>query len=256
MSQMSPSAGPGYILPTLTQGQRNFYAPTQVPQMRASPRWPTQQKQHTQANEFQNMPGRQVRPVNPATAGARQPGQSNIRGGMNARPITRQSCTEQPPRMPQSIPTRRQVAFPTAVPNQLNRHLATQMRSPQQIGGQHNMVMPQNYMSEEFHQKEDSSLYDSSSSSPEDEIISTFYDIINKLTLRSDNIDEITDVIIQMLQNCSDDRVISYIIDYLFEKSIIEPDFHYTGAQLVKFLFEKLRTVPTLAYFRSLFITR
>ncbi|XP_071141728.1 polyadenylate-binding protein 4-like [Mytilus edulis] len=104
MSQIFPSAGPGYILPTMTQGQRNFYAPTQVPQIKASPRWPTQLRQPTSASGFQNMPGQQVRPGNPAAAGARQPGQGNIRGGMNARPITGQSGTGQPPRMPQSVP--------------------------------------------------------------------------------------------------------------------------------------------------------
>lgn len=76
----------------------------------------------------------------------------------------------------------------------------------------------QNYMSEEFGQEEDSSPYDSSSSSSEDDICSTFCDIINELTLRSGNIDEITDVIVQMLQNCSDDHVMYNIIEHLFEK--------------------------------------
>lgn len=76
----------------------------------------------------------------------------------------------------------------------------------------------QNYMSEELHQEEDSSPYDSSSSSPYEDIFSTFYDIINELTLQSGNIDEITDVIVQMLKNFSDDLVINFIIEYLFEK--------------------------------------
>ncbi|XP_071144499.1 polyadenylate-binding protein-interacting protein 1-like [Mytilus edulis] len=114
----------------------------------------------------------------------------------------------------------------------------------------------QNYMSEEFGQEEDSSPYDSSSSSSEDDICSTFCDIINELTLRSGNIDEITDVIVQMLQNCSDDHVMNNIIEHLFEKSIIEPDFHYTGAQLVQFLSNKLRKNPAFATFRNMFITR
>lgn len=37
MSQMFASAVPGYILSTMTQGQGNFYAPTQVPQMKKIP---------------------------------------------------------------------------------------------------------------------------------------------------------------------------------------------------------------------------
>ncbi|XP_063418192.1 polyadenylate-binding protein 1A-like [Mytilus trossulus] len=143
MSQMFPSAGPGYILPTMTQGQRNFYAPTQVPQMRASPGWPTQLRQPTPASGFQNMPGQQVRLGNPAAACARQPGQGNIHGGMNARPITGQSGTGQPPRMPQSLPGRGQVPPPAVVMNPASRYSATQMRNSPQTGRHQNMVMPQ-----------------------------------------------------------------------------------------------------------------
>ncbi|VDI49092.1 polyadenylate-binding protein [Mytilus galloprovincialis] len=143
MSQMFPSAGPGYILPTMTQGQRNIYSPTQIPQMRASPRWPTQLRQPTPASGFQNMPGQQVRPGNPAAAGARQPGQVNIRGGMNARPITGQSGTGQPPHMPQSVLGRGQLPRPAVVMNPASRYSATQMRISHQTGRQQSMVMPQ-----------------------------------------------------------------------------------------------------------------
>ncbi|CAC5370109.1 PABPC [Mytilus coruscus] len=143
MSQMFPLAGPGYILPTMTQGQRNFYAPTQVPQMRASPRWPTQLRQPTPASGFQNLPGQLVRPGNPAAIGARQPGQGNIRGGMNAIPITGQSGTGQPPRMPQSVPCRGQVPPLAAVRNPASRYSATLMRNPPQAGRHQNMVIPQ-----------------------------------------------------------------------------------------------------------------
>ncbi|XP_063406765.1 uncharacterized protein LOC134690688 [Mytilus trossulus] len=143
MSQMFPSAGPGYILPTMTHGQINFFVPTQVPHMRASPRWPIQLRQPTPASGFQNMPGQQVRLGNPAAAGARQPGQGNIRGGMNARPITGQSGTGQPPRMPQSLPGRGQVPPPAVVMNPASRYSATQMRNSPQTGRHQNMVMPQ-----------------------------------------------------------------------------------------------------------------
>ena len=148
MSQMFPSGGPGYILPTMTQAQRNFYAPTQVPQMRASPRWQTALRQPTPASGFQNMPGQQVRGGNPAAAaGPRQPGQPNIRGGMNARPITGQSATGQPTRMPvtgQPVSGRAPVAPPAGVPNPVNRYKFTQqMRNPPQAGVQPNMVMSQ-----------------------------------------------------------------------------------------------------------------
>lgn len=88
--------------------------------------------------------GPQVRgAAQPAAAGARQPGQANIRGGMNARPITGQSAAAgQPNRMPQPVPGRPPVAAPAGVPaNQANRYKGTiQMRN--QPGGQ-NMVMSQ-----------------------------------------------------------------------------------------------------------------
>ncbi|CAG2233966.1 PABPC [Mytilus edulis] len=143
MSQMFPTAGPGYILPTMTQGQRNFYAPIQVPQMRASSRWSTQLRQPTPASGFQNMPGQKVVPGNPAAARVRRPGQGNIRGGMNARPITGQSGTERPSCMPQSVPGRGQVPPPAGVMNPASMYSSTQMRIPLQAGRQQNMVMPQ-----------------------------------------------------------------------------------------------------------------
>ncbi|XP_071144528.1 polyadenylate-binding protein 1-like isoform X3 [Mytilus edulis] len=143
MSQMFPSAEPGYFIPTMTQGQNNFFAPTQVPHMRASPRWPTQLRQPTPASGFQNMPGQQFRPGNPAAAGVRQPGQGNIRGGMNARPITGQSGTGQLPCMSQSVPGRGQVAPPVGVLNHASRYSATQMKNPPKAGRQQNMIMPQ-----------------------------------------------------------------------------------------------------------------
>lgn len=94
------------------------------------------------------MPGQQVRGGNPAAAaGPRQPGQPNIRGGMNARPITGQSATGQPTRMPvtgQPVPGRAPVAPPAGVPNPVNRYKFTQqMRNPPQAGVQPNMVMSQ-----------------------------------------------------------------------------------------------------------------
>lgn len=42
-SQMfQPGAGAGFYLPALPQAQQRFFAPTQMPQMRANPRWQTQ----------------------------------------------------------------------------------------------------------------------------------------------------------------------------------------------------------------------
>ncbi|PVD34988.1 hypothetical protein C0Q70_06269 [Pomacea canaliculata] len=87
-SQMfQPGAGAGFYLPALPQAQQRFFAPTQMPQMRANPRWQTQHVAPTQqATGFQGVPPAQVRPRGPA--GGNQPGAA--RSAVSARPITGQ----------------------------------------------------------------------------------------------------------------------------------------------------------------------
>ncbi|CAC5396801.1 unnamed protein product [Mytilus coruscus] len=92
-----------------------------------------------------------------------------------------------------------------------------------------------------------------------EDINSTINDIIYGTALRPGNVEETTDLIAQILQNCSGDQVISsilHVVEILFEKSISEPSFQCTGAKLVKYLSNKLRTVPAFANFRNFFLTR
>lgn len=85
-NQMFQPTGAGYFVPTMPQAQRGFFAPTQMPQVRASPRWQTQVRP-TQPAGFQGMPSNaQMR----ATAAPRT-GQPSVRAGV-ARPITGQSA--------------------------------------------------------------------------------------------------------------------------------------------------------------------
>ncbi|XP_076084303.1 polyadenylate-binding protein 1-like isoform X2 [Mytilus galloprovincialis] len=89
--------------------------------------------------------------------------------------------------------------------------------------------------------------------------ISAFNDIIYETTLRPGNLEETTDLIAQILQNCSGDQVLSsilHVVDTLFEKSITEQSFQCTGATIVKYLSDKLSTVPAFANFRNFFLTR
>lgn len=89
MGQMFQSSGAGYFVPTLPQPQR-FFGPTQIAQMRATPRWPAQPQvrpaaQATAASGFPNMPT----PFRSAPrAPTSQPG--TMRNAMSARPITGQ----------------------------------------------------------------------------------------------------------------------------------------------------------------------
>lgn len=127
MSQVfQPGTGAGYFVPTMNPGaaRGNFFAPTQIPQMRAGPRWqtvrPTGQPGGT---SFQSMPGGPIRPTRPtatASAGGGPNAQQQVRPSiMNARPITGQSTAQARPGMgmPQSsMPGRpQQPQAPTAM---------------------------------------------------------------------------------------------------------------------------------------------
>lgn len=107
-----PGGGAGYFVPTMNPGaaRANYFAPTQIPQMRAGPRWqtvrPTGQPGGT---SFQSMPGGPVRPgprpSASANTGAGPGAQPPMRPStMNARPITGQSTAQARPgmSMPQS----------------------------------------------------------------------------------------------------------------------------------------------------------
>lgn len=84
MGQMFQPGGAGYFVPTMPQAQRSFFAPTQMQQMRASPRWQTQIRPSNPGGAgFQTMPP-QMRQPRPSSQGS-------VRAAMNARPITGQS---------------------------------------------------------------------------------------------------------------------------------------------------------------------
>lgn len=61
---------------------------------------------------------------------------------------------------------------------------------------------------------------DASDCTPSDDITSTFNDIIEEIALRPSNIEEGSNVIVQMLLNCKDERVFHSIVDSLFEKVV------------------------------------
>ncbi|XP_021346404.1 polyadenylate-binding protein 4-like isoform X2 [Mizuhopecten yessoensis] len=132
MNQMfQPGGNAGYFVPQMPQTQRSFFAPQQMPQMRASPRWQTV-RQPNPTGGFQTMPAgpqmRQSRPTGPAA----------VRNSLNARPITGQTGAPQP-RMAmnqQPMPGRAppNVGAPSVQP-QANRSaykFTTQMRNPPQ----------------------------------------------------------------------------------------------------------------------------
>ncbi|XP_060073847.1 polyadenylate-binding protein 4-like [Ylistrum balloti] len=132
MSQMfQPGGGAGYFVPQMPQTQRSFFAPQQMQQMRASPRWQTV-RQPNPAGGFQTMPaGPQMRQSRPT-------GQATVRSNLNARPITGQTGA------PQQRMTMNQQPMPGRAPPNVgapnvqtpaNRgayKFTTQMRNPPQ----------------------------------------------------------------------------------------------------------------------------
>jgi len=141
MGQVFQPGNAGYFVPTMQQPQRTYFAPNQMPTVRASPRWQTTAvRPNQQAAGFQTMPsGPQMRPNRPT-------GQTSVRNTMNARPITGQSGAPAQQRMPVSsqVPGRPPAQPQPPVPPQTNRpnyKFTTQIRNPP--GVQPNPVMQQ-----------------------------------------------------------------------------------------------------------------
>merc|ERR1719318_2187557 len=152
MGQMfQPGGGAGYFVPTMPQAQRGYFPPTQMAQVRANPRWPTQQVRASgQPNAgFQTMPGSTQ--MRAPRAGAAQ---QQVRAPVNSRPITGQqpSTTQRMATGMQQTPVVRQVV-PTAPAGQgprPNYKYTTTMRNPPQPGVQAAAV-PQTMASQAVH---------------------------------------------------------------------------------------------------------
>ncbi|CAC5384300.1 PABPC [Mytilus coruscus] len=239
---VTPMANPNLsttnpVAPKFLQEDRPGDMNAMVPQMKEHIRGQTKLPQPTPASGFLNVPQSQLESHIPAAAEARQLCHDNIR--KDNFQIKGQFATQQPFRMTESEPDRRQIYPP--VMNQKSGYSVTPN---------------QNYFSGDFHEEVGFGPDNTRSPYSGDNIISTFKDIISELSLRPGNIEETTNVIVEMLQNCSEEQVLTKIIATLFEKSISEPGFQYTGALLVKVLANKISKIPAFSNFRNCFFTR
>ncbi|XP_041361083.1 polyadenylate-binding protein 4-like [Gigantopelta aegis] len=130
-NQMFQPSGAGYFVPTMPQAQRGFFAPTQMPQVRPSPRWQTQVRPNQTAAGFQAMPNSQMRNQRPGAAG-----QTQMRTPMSARPITGQSGAAgggpaQRMGMPAGMQNRPLGAAMQGGPGRPSMKFPGQMRNPQ-----------------------------------------------------------------------------------------------------------------------------
>jgi len=150
VSQMY-NPGVGYFAPNVPQSQRGFFAPAQMTQVRANPRWPQApaQPRPAQAAGFQAMP-------NPGSASfrARAPGASasagNIRSGTPASARVPQPAA--PSQRVQGVtPAQQQAAQRSAVPGGMQtaqprpsyKYTATMRNPPPQVSNQQQAGMSQ-----------------------------------------------------------------------------------------------------------------
>lgn len=121
LGQMFQPGGAGYFVPTMPQAQRGYF-PTQMTQMRATPRWTPQPPLRPSGQPTGGFPAMQpaqfARPAPRPTVAAAQT--QGIRTNMNARPITGQQTTPGPRRVATIGPSAavaaaaRPAAIPTA----------------------------------------------------------------------------------------------------------------------------------------------
>lgn len=126
LGQIFQPSNAGYFVPTMPQAQRGYF-PTQMPQMRATPRWPSQPQIRPGGQPAAGFPPMQSAPFTrptprPAMAGSQAGG---VRAGMNARPITGAQAPGQAAAGsrvaamgPTGLPTQRPTGMPAAGVNQ------------------------------------------------------------------------------------------------------------------------------------------
>ncbi|XP_070533067.1 polyadenylate-binding protein 1-A-like [Ptychodera flava] len=139
--------GVGYYAPTVPQSQRGFFAPAQMAQVRANPRWPqATQPRPAQTAGFQTMPN--------AAAAQFRAGAPRAANSANIRTATPASARLPQPAAAQRVPgvaaTQQQTAPRTAVPGAMQanprpsyKYTATVRNPPAQVPNQQQAVLSQ-----------------------------------------------------------------------------------------------------------------
>lgn len=83
-----------------------------------------------------------------------------------------------------------------------------------------------------------------------------FRDAIFQLTSNPAPMEEYMKRITELLSDVTDNSVIDDIVNTLFEQSISEANFRFTGAKICKYLSNALKSHPTFGNFRTLFLKR
>ncbi|XP_060600861.1 polyadenylate-binding protein-interacting protein 1-like [Ruditapes philippinarum] len=93
--------------------------------------------------------------------------------------------------------------------------------------------------------------------SGKDSIADIFKDAVFSLTSNPAPMEEYMKRVTDLLNNdVTDTAVINDIIETLFEQSISEPNFRFTGAKICKYLSHQLKGHPVFSNFRGLFLNR
>lgn len=87
-------------------------------------------------------------------------------------------------------------------------------------------------------------------------IAAAFSSTLYEMTIQPGSVEDALKPIIAMLQSCSEEVAVNSLVEILFEQSITEPNFRYTGAKVVQYLSNQLKSIPVFTNFRKLFLTR
>lgn len=89
-----------------------------------------------------------------------------------------------------------------------------------------------------------------------EQILMEFTSTLHTLTIQPGNIEEYMDPLIDLLKKVADGDIAQKMVEILFEQSITEPNFRYTGALVCKYLSKQLRNTKAFSDFRGQFLTR
>ena len=120
-------------------------------------------------------------------------------------------------------------------------------------------AFPQNNLFEDFQRLVSIRPNDVNTSGPSpslENVAATFRSTLYDMTIQPGSVEDALRPIIAMLNTCSEDTAVNTIVEILFEQSIAEPNFRYTGAKVVQYLSNELKSIPLFANFRNLFLTR
>ncbi|BFZ17080.1 hypothetical protein BsWGS_20118 [Bradybaena similaris] len=100
-------------------------------------------------------------------------------------------------------------------------------------------------------------MYEVPTESSGNSILDRFSHSLNVLNLKPGNMEEYLRPICEMIQKTTDStEIVNDVVERLFEQSLQEPNFRYTGARICQYLNRNLKGNPYFSGFHKIFIKR